>query len=181
MKINHVKEIKVLIFQIIIAVLAAFFIVEFLGRIVIVEGSSMQPTLSDNDVLIVEKLTQRFGKIKQGDIVVLKIPELLENKRRYVIKRVIATQGQHIKIEEGKVWVDGNLLQENYINGDRTIIENSVYDDIIVPEGCVYVLGDNRLPGKSRDSRVFGLVNTDRIVGKSWIRIFPLNRTGIVR
>ena len=112
MKINHVKEIKVLIFQIIIAVLAAFFIVEFLGRIVIVEGSSMQPTLSDNDVLIVEKLTQRFGKIKQGDIVVLKIPELLENKRRYVIKRVIATQGQHIKIEEGKVWVDGNLCRK---------------------------------------------------------------------
>ena len=175
------KEFRGLIFQIIIAAIVTFIIIQFLGRIVIVEGISMEPTLSDNDVIIIEKLTQRFGTIKQGDIVVLKIPEILSNNKSYVIKRVVATQGQHLVIENGEVWVDGNILEENYINGNETVIANPLYDDIIVPEDCVYVLGDNRLPGRSRDSRAFGPININRIIGKSWLRIFPINKIEIIR
>jgi len=175
------KEIKILILQVIVAAIVSIAVIEFLGRIVIVDGISMQPSLNDNDVLIIEKISQRFGGIKQGDIVVLRIPELLEKNRRYVIKRVIAIQGQHVKIEDGKVWVDGKVLEESYINGDDTTIDNTLYNDIVVPEGCVYVLGDNRLPGKSRDSRVFGPVNLKRIIGKTWIRIFPFNKFGVIR
>ncbi len=163
-----------------IAVILALFIVLFLGRITIVEGTSMVPTLNNNDVLIIESLTPRFGTLRQGDIVVLRIPELLEGNRKHVIKRVIALEGQHILIKDGKVYVDGQELQEPYINGDYTEEVSDIHSDIVVPEGCIYVMGDNRLPGKSRDSRVFGPVNSDRVIGRCILRIFPFSGFGSV-
>ncbi len=177
---NDTNEIKSFIIQLVIAVIVSVIIIVFVGRIAIVDGSSMLPTLNDNDVLIIESMTRHFGKINSGDIVIMKIPELMGGKKKYAVKRVIATQGQHVVITEGKVTVDGNVLNEGYINGHETLIENSVYDDVVVPEGCVYVLGDNRLPDKSRDSRNYGPVNKDRIIGKCWLRIFPFNKAGLV-
>lgn len=163
-----------------IVVLLAVLVVSFLGRITIVEGTSMAPTLHNNDVLIIESVTPRFGGLNQGDIVVLQIPELLEGKSKYAIKRVIAVENQHVLIRDGKVYVDGMELEEPYINGSYTDELNDLYSDIVVPEGCIYVLGDNRLPGKSRDSRVFGPVNRERVIGKCLLRVFPFSDFGSV-
>lgn len=164
-----------------IAVMLAVLITIFLGRITIVEGNSMNPTLENNNVLIIQSLTTRFGTVKQGDIVVMKIPEFLEGNKKYAIKRVIATENQRVEISGGKVYVDGKEISEDYINGSETLAGNSPYADMTVPEGCIYVLGDNRLPDKSRDSRIFGPVNLSRVVGKCLVRIFPFSDAGVVR
>lgn len=175
------NEIISWILHIAVAAALALLVVFFLGRFTVVNGNSMLPTLKNRDVVIIESITPRFGTIEQGDIVVLKIPELLEGKQKYAVKRVIAKENQHIEIRDGKVLVDGRELVEDYVNNKETQISNTLYSDIIVPEGCVYVLGDNRLPEKSKDSRVFGPVKEDRIVGKVWIRIYPFTEAGPVK
>ncbi len=180
MKNKVTKEVLDWVLHIGFAVLLALLIVFFLGRITIVEGTSMVPTLNNNDVLIIESITLRFGTLRQGDIVVLRIPELLGERRKHVIKRVIALENQHVQIRDGKVFVDGKELQEPYINGTYTDEISDIHSDLIVPEGCIYVLGDNRLRGKSRDSRVFGPVNSKRVNGRCILRIYPFNRFGSV-
>lgn len=175
------KEIMSWILSIAAAAALGLSVVIFLGRLTVVNGNSMSPTLKNRDVLIIESITPRFGTIKQGDIVVLKIPELLERKQKYAVKRVIAKENQHIQIRDGKVFVDGRELIEDYVSNEETNIGNDLYSDMIVPEGCIYVLGDNRLPEKSRDSRFFGPVKEDRIVGKCWIRIYPFTEAGPIK
>lgn len=153
---NLLKEISAWILHIAAAVVLGLAVITFLGRLTIVNGNSMSPTLKNQNVIIIESITPRFGTVKQGDIVVLKIPELLEGKQKYAVKRVIAKENQHIEIRDGKVFVDGKQLSESYINNEETHIDNTLYSDMIVPEGCIYILGDNRIPEKSRDSRVLG-------------------------
>lgn len=174
------REILSWILHIAVAVALGLGVITFLGRLTVVNGNSMSPTLKNQNVIIIESITPRFGTIKQGDIVVLRMPELLEGKQKYAVKRVIAKENQNIEIRDGKVFVDGKQLSENYINNEETNIGNTLYADMVVPEGCIYVLGDNRIPEKSRDSRVFGPVKKDRIVGKCWIRIFPFTEAGQV-
>jgi signal peptidase I len=176
-----VKNIVEWFLHIAVAVVLGLGITTYIGRLTIVDGNSMSPTLKNQNVIIIECLTPRFGNIKQGDIVVLKIPELLEGKKKYAIKRVIATENQHVEIRDGKVFVDGSELSESYTNTSETYAAGSPYDDIIVPEDCIYLLGDNRIPDKSRDSRTFGVVSKKRIVGKSWIRIFPFSQAGPIK
>lgn len=173
-----IKEVTGWLKSIGLAVVVTFIVVNFLGQFTLVHGNSMLPTLGHNDVLVIEKLTQRFGEFKPGDIVVVKIPELLGNGKTYAIKRIVAVQGQKITIREGKVFVDGVLLQEPYVNGNETQIVQGIHDDLTVPAGGVYLLGDNRLPGESRDSRTFGPVDVERIVGRVVFRLFPLGRLG---
>ncbi len=164
-----------------VSVILALLIVNFLGRFTVVEGNSMQPTLQNKDIVIVEKLSLRLKGVQDSDIVVVKIPELLGTNRTYAIKRVIAKTGQHVRIAEGVVFVDGLALDEPYVNSIPTESMDSPYADMDVPEGCIYLLGDNRNPNKSRDSRVFGVVNEERIIGKAFVRLFPFSRMGRVR
>lgn len=178
---NLKKEILDWGIHIVIAVALAILLTVFVARFSIVEGNSMQPTLQNHNVLIVESISTRFRGARQGDIVVLRIPELLTGDEKYAIKRVIATENQHVVISDGKVYVDGIPLEEPYTNQVPTLAGNDLYDDLIVPEGCVYVLGDNRLPDKSRDSRIFGPVNKDRIIGRAVFRIFPFSGIGPVK
>ncbi len=179
------KELKKNIFDwvmhIVVAIALGVVIIVYVGRLTIVDGNSMAPTLQSQNVVIIESLTQRFGTIKPGDIVVLKIPELLDGHKKYAIKRIIAVENQRVEIREGKVFVDGIALIESYINGEQTTTNDPMYADVTVPKGCIYVLGDNRIPDKSRDSRTFGTINVDRIVGKCWIRLFPFSEAGPVR
>ncbi len=176
-----IREIIDWVVHILIAVALGLGITTFIGRLTVVDGNSMSPTLKNQNVLIIESITPRFGTIKQGDIVVLKIPELLEGTKKYAIKRIIAKENQHVVIRDGKVFVDGIVLEESYTNSKETFADGSPYADIIVPEGCVYLLGDNRIPDKSRDSRTFGVVSEKRIVGKCWVRIFPFSQAGSVK
>ncbi len=163
-----------------VSILLALAIVQFLGRFTVVDGNSMEPTLQNRNVVIVQNLSLRFHDVKNGDIVVLKIPELLGNRRTYAIKRIIATEGQRILISGGIVSVDGIPEEETYTGGIPTYAEGSPYSDMEVPAGCVYILGDNRNPDKSRDSRTFGVVNAERIIGKAFVRLFPFSRIGMV-
>jgi signal peptidase I len=178
---HMMKEVLDWLKHIALAVIITLVIVNFIGQFTIVQGDSMLPTLENNDILIIEKLTQRLGAIRQGDIVVVKIPEFLEDGKTYAVKRILATEGQRVGIREGKVFVDGEELHETYINGSETQIAAGLHDDLTVPEGTVYILGDNRLPGESKDSRTFGPVSVKRIAGRVVFRLFPFRGLGLVK
>lgn len=145
----------------------------FLFRTVGVVGSSMVPTLEEGDRLIISSL---FYKPKYGDIVVLRKEQF---KSEPIIKRVIATEGQTVDIdfEQGLVYVDGVALEEPYVNAPTYEMED--FDEpVTVPEGCVFVMGDNR--NRSTDSRTssIGCVDERLIIGKAYLRLTPLHKFG---
>lgn len=158
---------------IVTALLACILIFVFVGRTVGVIGSSMVPTLHEGDRLIVSNL---FYTPKNGDIVILRKETLTEEP---IVKRVIATEGQVVDIDfdEGIVYVDGEPLDEDYVNSP-TYRQLDFYGPITVPEGCVFVLGDNR--NASNDSRDadLGCVDTRYIIGKALLRVLPLSQFG---
>ena len=159
-----------------IAVIAAALIINFVFCMVKVDGASMDPTLNHADQLFVFRLGYQP---KDGDIVVFKPKS--ESKRLY-IKRVIATEGQTVDIQKDggvfKVFVDGEELHESYI---KEMIERTPMGDYpkVVPENCVFVLGDNRNNSKdSRDESGVGMVTEKSIVGKALFRVMPITKIG---
>lgn len=108
------------------------------------------------------------------------IYNFLEIGKRSYIKRVIALPGEHVEIKEGKVYINGEELEEEYlpINTKTEITSEVGFDNLIVPENCVFVMGDNR--AHSADSRNFGCISIEKIESKLWIRITPFNRFGTV-
>jgi signal peptidase I len=159
-----------LVFALIISIIVFIFIF----RIVDVSGDSMNPTLINGDKLVVSDV---FYKPKQGDIVIFRKDEY---KAEALVKRVIATEGQTIEIDfdRGRVYVDGVLLDEPYI-AEPTRNQLDFQGPQTVPEGCVFVMGDNR--NASSDSRraEIGMVDERLIVGKVLLRIFPLDSIGV--
>lgn len=140
-------------------------------RIVIVSGDSMYDTLVDGDYLLL--LSNVFyQEPQQGDIIVASKADYDEGKP--IIKRVIATEGQTVDIDfvTGTVFVDGDRLEEDYIYTPTTMDEGVAFP-LVVEEGCVFVLGDNR--GRSKDSRSpeIGQIDTRQIVGKAIMLIYP--------
>ncbi len=172
------REVIEWLVHITLAVVFTLLTVNYIGQFTIVRGNSMFPTIKNNSVLVIEKLSKHFGRLEQGDIVVLKIPEFLDGDKTFAVKRIIAGEGQQISIRKGSVYVDGDRLNETYINGTDTLAAAGMYDDITVPEGYVYILGDNRLPGASKDSRTFGPVAVNRIEGRVVFRLFPFREAG---
>ncbi len=148
----------------------------FIGRVIGVDGNSMNPTLLNNDKIIISNL---FYEPKIGDVIVL-------TKRSFssepIVKRVIATEGQTIDIDfdTGEVWRDGKLLDEPYIN-EPTHRYYDVNFPATVPEGCIFVMGDNR--NRSTDSRAssIGFVDKRCILGRVYCEILPLSRLGTVK
>ncbi len=144
----------------------------FLFHTVQVQGRSMQPTLHDKDRLLVSSM---FYTPENGDIVVVRQP----GYDHPLIKRVIATEGQTVSIDfnQHKVYVDGEELYEPYISGP--IRDQGIYPfeyPVTVPEGCIFVLGDNR--NNSSDSRYFGFAKVDHIIGKALFRFLPFSDFG---
>ncbi|CEI74053.1 MULTISPECIES: signal peptidase I [Romboutsia] len=159
------------------ALIFAFIITQFI-RPTLVKGESMYPTLKENDYLIINRMAYKIGEPKKGDIIVFHTNLLQDNgKPKDLVKRVIATGGDHIKIENSKVYVNGKLLDEPYIHDNYT----DGYIDMTVPKGEVFAMGDNR--EKSLDSRYedVGLVNEKNIMGKVMIRLYPFNKIGTVK
>lgn len=103
---------------------------------------------------------------------------VLEIKKDSYIKRVIGLPGEHIEIKEGKVFVNGEVLQEDYLQ-PGIVTDSLVYNDFIVPENCVFAMGDNR--NHSTDCREFGCIPLEKIESKVWIRIWPLSLWGKVK
>lgn len=159
------------------ALVFAFIITQFI-RPTLVRGESMYPTLEENDYLIINRISYKIGEPKQGDIIVFGTNLLQDDgKKKDLVKRVIAVEGDHIKIENSQVYVNDELLDEPYINDNYT--EGSI--DMIIPEDKVFTMGDNR--EKSLDSRYedVGLVDEDDIMGKVMIRLFPFDKIGSVK
>lgn len=151
------------------AILACVLVFTFAVRLVGVVGTSMIPTLHGGDYVVTSKL---FYKPKQGDIVVLRKQSFDD---RAIVKRVIATAGQTVDIDfnTGVVYVDGQALEEDYVNAP-TLRALDFKDPVTVPENCVFVLGDNR--NDSLDSRrsTLGCVDTRYIIGRGYMVLLPL-------
>lgn len=167
------KEILEWVKTIVMAVVLAFVITTFV-RPTLVNGVSMFPTLDHNNYLLLYKMAYVGDKIpNRGDIVVFNSHLLTEDgKEKDLVKRVIAVQGDHVIIDSGHVFVNGEEKYEFYINGDYT--DGTV--DEIVPEGHIFAMGDNR--PHSRDSRdpSVGMISEEDIIGRVFIRLFPFNQ-----
>lgn len=159
-----------LVFALIICIL----VFVFLFRIVDVSGDSMNPTLTNGDKLVVSDV---FYKPKQGDIVIFRKDEY---KPEALVKRVIATEGQTVEIDfdRGRVYVDGELLDEPYI-AEPTRNQLDFKGAQTVPEGCVFVMGDNRNASSDSRKAEIGMVDERLIVGKVLLRVFPLDSISI--
>lgn len=160
------------LFTISLSVLILWFVVNFAVGISIVKGSSMEPTLATYDKLFLNKTNFRVEDIKYGDIVTFHNPE---NKDESYIKRIIALEGDIVEIIENTVYVNGNPLKENYTNSNGdTELENGSYWEI--SKGEVFVLGDNR--HVSYDSRSFGPIDKESIIGVALFRFYPFDKMG---
>lgn len=162
------KEVFEWIQAITIALLLSILIRMFLFEVILVEGSSMLPTLNEGDRLIVSKIDYRISQPSFGDIVVFR--NTVGTRENY-IKRVIGIEGERIEIEGGTLWINGQPITEPYIN--EIGLDN--FERTLVPEGTIFVLGDNR--NHSRDSRNphVGFVSIDDIIGRARIRIWPIS------
>ena len=152
------------------AILCGILLFVFVGRIIGVDGTSMVPTLHDYDKVIMSNL---FFEPKYGDIVVLKADDIIFGDNP-LVKRVIATSGQTIDIdfEKGEVTVDGYVLDEPYIK-ELTHDQEDFSGPITIPEGCVFVMGDNRNASTDSRSRHVGIVDNRQILGKVYIVLIP--------
>lgn len=141
-----------------------------------VSGQSMYPTLENNDYLFINKLAYKVESPKRGDIIVFKteLVNIESLKKKKLVKRVIALPGEHLVIRNSKVYINGKILDESYINGVDTMGDI----DIIVPKNNVFAMGDNRPNSMdSRDSEI-GTISLDDIVGKVSIRVYPFDKVG---
>jgi signal peptidase I len=143
----------------------------FLAQATRVEGQSMEPNLHNSERLIIEKITYRFRAPQRGDIVVLRPPQ---RSTVPLIKRVIGLPGDTVEIRDNRVYVNGESLEEGYLDQPT----KGLMAPRLVPEGFVLVLGDNRQA--SNDSRSFGVIADDDVIGRAWFRYWPLDRAGLL-
>lgn len=152
------------------AVVIALFINLFLAQATQVLGQSMEPTLHSAQRVVIEKVTYRFHGPRRGDIVVIDSP----NQSEMLIKRVVGLPGETIAVRDGRVYIDGDLLEEPW----TTKYGPGSYGPKVIPPLHVFVLGDNR--GASNDSRNFGPVAIETIIGHAWISYWPPEDIGFV-
>lgn len=154
-----------------IVFIAAVIIRVFVFQPFVVEGSSMEPNYFNGEYLLIEKLSYRFGEPKRGDVVVFRYPN---NPNINYIKRIIGLPGDNIRIEDGLVFINGQVLDEPYLADNvKTLIQGSLENafEINVPSGHYLMLGDNR--NQSSDSRDGWTVSEGYIVGRSAITVYP--------
>lgn len=160
--------------DLIISLAISAFIIIFLYQPVKVEGTSMMPSLEDQERIFVNKYVYRLEPIQRGDIVVFRYPR---DPTKSFIKRVIGLAGDRIRIESGEVFVNGEALEEDYV--PAAYADQRSYAEIVVPPNSYFVLGDHRT--MSNDSRDFGPVTVGYIYGKAVFGYWPMDKMGRVR
>ena len=166
---NALSWVRDLAFSVLIAVI----LIVFIYQPVKVEGTSMMPTLTDQERIFINKFTYHFGlgSIERGDMVVFWFP--LDPSKSY-IKRVIGVPGDTVRIEAGQVFVNGEALSEGYVPDEYR--DRVSWEEHRVPAGHYFVLGDHR--SSSSDSRTWGFVKRDAIYGKAVFVYWPLEKMG---
>lgn len=167
-----VRALRDILETIIPAILIAVLINVFLGQATRVDGQSMEPSLHTDQRLVVEKVTYRFHGPKRFDIVVIRMPEQGED---LLIKRVIGLPGETVEIMDGHVYIDGEVLVEPEVDQQT---RSGRHSKVTVPPLHVFVLGDNR--SHSNDSRSFGPVPIENVIGRAWLSYWPLDDMGAV-
>src|SRR5438128_9790818 len=160
--------------DLIISLSISAFIIIFLYQPVKVEGTSMMPSLDDQERIFVNKFVYRMEPIRRGDIVVFHYPR---DPSKSFIKRVIGLEGDHIRIDDGRVLVNGKMLAEDYVPSEYE--DQRSYSEIVVPPHSYFVLVDHR--SMSNDSRDFGPVNENYIYGKAVFGYWPVDKVGRLR
>jgi signal peptidase I len=160
--------------DLIVSVVVSAFIIIFLYQPVRVEGTSMLPMLEDQDRLFINKIAYRVGDIHQGDVVVFQYPR---DPSKSYIKRVIALPGDRLRIDHGRVYVNGKLLVEDYV--PERFTDDRSQPEMVLPPHEYWVMGDHR--SISSDSRDFGPVERDLIYGKAAFVYWPVEQIGAVR
>jgi signal peptidase I len=165
-----------------VALALAFFVRATIAEARYIPSESMRPTLEVGDRLIVEKVSYHFTMPHRGDIVVFNPPERAGGNGNAFIKRVIGLPGEHMRIHDGKVFVNDKPLTEPYIAEAPMYMEpdwdSLNMPDGTVPAGCIFVMGDNR--NNSQDSHVWGALPIKNIIGETVFRFWPPNRVGPV-
>ncbi|MEW6622690.1 MAG: signal peptidase I [Bacillota bacterium] len=165
---------KILFNEIVLAIILALILKAYVMDSRYVPSSSMHPTLQVKDRLLVNKLAYKFGDIQRGDIIIFEPPPSVDSKYDYV-KRVVGLPGETVAVKQGVVYIDGKALDESYVN------ETPLYEfqPAKVPDGSLFVLGDNR--NHSFDSHLWiEWLSISDVKGKVFFRYWPLDRIGRV-
>lgn len=166
-----VKWLREVLETILPAILIAILINLFLAQPTRVHGQSMEPNLHNDQRLVVEKVSYRLHGPRRGDVVIFSMPQQGEE---LLIKRIIGLPGETVEIRDGKVYIDGTLLHEPYLNQET----RGGLEPMVVPPLHVFVLGDNR--SFSNDSRAFDAVPIENILGRAWFSYWPPKDLGLL-
>jgi signal peptidase I len=150
------------------------FIIIFLYQPVKVEGTSMMPSLDDQERIFINKFVYRLEPIERGDIVVFRYPR---DPSKSYIKRVIGVAGDRVRIADGQVYLNGERLRESYV--PSRFADDRSYPEVVVPPRSFFLLGDHRT--MSDDSRDFGPVNERYVYGKAVFGYWPVDKLGTLR
>ncbi len=160
--------------------LLTWLVTTYVGVRTQVDGGSMEPTLSDEDNLIVDKISYRFSDPKRFDIIVF---PFRYKEDTYYIKRIIGLPGETVQIDEqGKIYIDGEVLEESY--GREIIRPENIgiaRQPIVLGDDEYFVLGDNRNNSSDSRTETVGNINRREIIGRAWVRIWPFDKFGVLK
>ena len=175
---KFLKEVLSTGIYLLVVLILTYLVIAFVGQRTEVNGASMEPTLHDGDNLIVDKISYRFRDPERYEIVVF---PYRHQENTYYIKRIIGLPGEIVQIKKGEVYINGELLGENYGLEKINVGEEGIAKDaIILGEDEYFVLGDNRNHSSdSRDSSV-GILKKEELIGRAFVRIWPLESIGVI-
>ncbi len=171
MDLRDVKEFCIDSFKYILTIVVMLFIIVYVVTLEQVVGPSMSPTLENQDILLLNKFHYRLFDVKRFDIISFEYEDT-----KYLIKRVIGLPGEKVEYKDNKLYINGEYIEETFLTKEQ-ITEDIIFDEI--PEDKYLVLGDNR--NNSLDSREFGFIDKNDILGKVNIRIWPITRIKYVK
>lgn len=155
------------------AIAVALILRALLFQAFFIPSESMEATLLEDDRVLVNKVSYRLHDVNQGDVIVFRRPDDEPGEIRDLIKRVIGVPGQTVEGRENSVWINGQRLEESYLADDEVILD---FGPVTVEAGQLFVMGDNR--DESLDSRFFGTIDEERVVGRAFVIFWPVTRLG---